>query len=486
MLNKLEKDVLKFLLLMVVFLLGCRLTDGWFAWVLAVLGCVACIAGKVKVAVTSFIFLPTLIYYSPVLVSGSQLGMAARIGQIAILLSLMISPTVRKRSESVPVGWLFIYSVVAVVSSINGWMPLISYLKILNFVVFVASIALLGKMIQSSDEVLYQLRVILLGFAVFIVLGSVIAYFVPSVGYSMEVSKAAQWGVYTTGEEVAAGEGRKLFNGVLNHSQALANNVPLWFAFVMCDMLLIERKVTRLHMSVILSAPILMYMSRSRTALVVFVVSFIMIAFYSVPFSQMSIAVKRRVKGVAYGFLLIALMGGIVAQIRSQAIVKWIRKEDELTMDNRSLGEAFTATRMGLVEYNLHDFKLNPLLGMGFQVMDWHADAYRSGRISLFSAPIEKGVLPLMVLGETGVIGGIVFICFLVSFYTICSKRQYRILTCLFTGLLASNMSEASFFSPGGAALQWTVVFVGGFGLDLILKNQRKNAAVYEAVNWRG
>lgn len=482
MLGKLEKDVLKFVALMSMLLMVCRLTDGWFAWILALTGCIACLCGRTMIAITSFIFVPTLIYYSPVLVSGSQLGAAARIGQVAILFSMMLSPVVRKRAESIPLGWLFVYAVIAVFSSVNGWMPLISYLKIVNFVVFVASIMLLLKMIQSTDEVLYRLRVIMLGFAVFIVIGSVIAFFIPSVGYSMEVSRAESWGVFTTGGEVASREGKKLFNGVLNHSQALANNIPLWFGFVMCDLLLIERKFSFLHVAIILSAPVLMYMSRSRTALVVFVVLLVMISFYCVPRSRMNETAKRRVKGVAFVILFLALAGAVIAQIQGQAIAKWIRKVDDISLDGRSLGEAFTESRLGLFDYNLRDFELNPILGMGFQVMDWHAAAYKAGRITLFSAPIEKGVLPAMILGETGLAGGAVFLVFLISFYSSCFKRKYRVMLCLFTGLMASNMSEASFFSPGGAALQWTTVFVGGMGLDLILK--RREAAAFRRSEW--
>ena len=164
----------------------------------------------------------------------------------------------------------------------------------------------------------------------------------------------------------------------------------------------------------------------------------------------------------------------IFAQIRNKTISRWIRKEDNMETDHRSVGEALTASRMSLVEYNLNDFKLNPILGKGFQVMNWHDAAYRNKQISLLSAPIEKGVLPLMLLGETGVVGALVFVVFLFSFYKTCIRRQYRVLLCLFTTLMAGNMGEASFFSPGGSAMQWTIAVIGGFSLDLIVKRQEK------------
>ena len=393
-----------------------------------------------------------------------------------MLFCMFLSKTVRGERDSIPVGVLYVYSFVALISSIDGWMPIISYLKVLNFVLFLMGISVIGRIMQDSDKSLYQLRCVFLALAFFIIVGSALAYFVPSVGYSMEVQKAAAWGIYTTGAEVAAKEGKSLFSGIMNHSQTLATNVPLWLAWTLCDMLINERKPTRIHVAIIVVAPFLMYMSRSRTALVVLVASIFMIWFSLIPKIQLSGRVKSGVKMSFYA-LIVAIVGGLCfAQLKNQTVSKWLRKSDDVGSDTRSLTEAVTSSRMGLAEYNLHDFKLNPFLGKGFQVMDWHADAYRAGQISLLSAPIEKGVIPLMILGETGIIGGIVFVVFLVVFYSTCARRKYRCLACLFTAMLAANMSEAGFFSPGGGTSQWTATVIGGFCLDMIAK--RRAAAI--------
>ena len=475
MLTRLEKDVAKSLLFFAFAIAACKLTQGLFAWILAAMGCLAAVTGNTRRTAVYFVFLPLLLFLSPVLVMGMFLGPAVRIGQIAMLFCMCMSPIARKRTDSIPIGLLFAYSVVAIASSVDGWMPAISFLKILNFVLFVLGVILIGKMMQETDETLYQLRVLLLSLAFFIIVGSAAAYFIPSIGYSMEVQKAEIWGVYTTGADVAAREGKSLFNGVMNHSQTLATNVPLWFAWVICDMLIIERKFTRMHGLIVVIAPLLMYMSRSRTAFVVLCVSLIMICFYALPKANISARARARVSLIFYALAALLIAVFAYSQIRNQTISKWLRKESDVTSDTRSLTEAVTASRMGLVEYNLRDFKLNPLLGKGFQVVDWHAIAYQEGRISLLSAPIEKGVLPLMVLGETGIVGGFVFLFFLFRFYGICARRGYVVLMCLFTALMAANMSEASFFSPGGGTAQWTSTIIGGFCLDMIVK-RRNNA----------
>lgn len=472
MLTQFERDVGKNLLFFAVAIAACRFTNGAFGWALSALGCIAALAGNIKWTCTSFVFTPLLIFFSPALVSGDHLGPSVRIGQICMLFCMLFSPTIRNRRDSIPVGLLFLYSAVAILSSINGWMPVISYLKILNFVLFLIGILVIGKMMQHSDESLYQLRTLLLALGFLIVVGSVITYFIPSIGYSMEVRRAASWGDYTTGAEVAAKEGKVLFNGILNHSQTLATNVPLWFAWTLCDMFSNERKPTKIHWAIILASPFLMYMSRSRTALVVLAVSLFMIWLSILPTTKLSAKAKSRVK-LSFYLLVVAIVAGLVyGQISNQTLSKWLRKSDDVSGDTRSLSEAFTSTRMGLVEYNLHDFRLNPILGKGFQVMSWHEDAYNTGHISLLSAPIEKGVLPLMVLGETGTVGGIVFIAFLSVFYGTCIKRRYINLMCLFTAYLASNMSEADFFSPGGGAAHWTATVIGGFCLDMISKRR--------------
>lgn len=473
MLTKLEKDVAKFIMFFALTLVACKLTGGAFAGFLAVWGCFAMFAGSVKWTVVCFVFMPMLIFFSPALVAGPFLGSSARIGQIVMSLCMLFSPAIRRRRDYIPIGVLFLYCLVATISSMDGWMPLISYLKIANFALFLVGISVIGRMMQHSDETLYQLRVVLLALAFFILVGSVLAYFIPSVGYSMEVQKAEGWGIYTTGADVAAREGKSLFNGVMNHSQTLATNVPFWFGWALCDMLLNERKVTRLHLIMFAVAPVLMYMSRSRTALVVFVASLAMIWMFLLPRIQLSASVRTRIKGAFYLLVLIIALGFTYSQIKNQTLSKWLRKEDDVASDTRGLLDAVTATRMGLVEYNLNDFRLNPVLGKGFQVMDWHADAYMTGRISWLSAPIEKGVLPLMVLGETGIVGGIVFLVFICVFYRTCIKRKYVCLMCLFTALMAANMSEAGFFSPGGGTAQWTSTVIGGFCLDMIAKRRR-------------
>ena len=174
--------------------------------------------------------------------------------------------------------------------------------------------------------------------------------------------------------------------------------------------------------------------------------------------------------------LVLGLIGAIISEISNDSISQWLRKVEDVDEDTRSLSEAVTSSRQGLIDMSMSDFRRNPLFGRGFQVAEYTADQVAmAGSSFVISAPVEKGVLPIMVLGETGVVGAIVFTIFLISFYSTSCRRRLYVTAALFTVLLATNMGEATFFSPGGSGgLLWTVSIVGGYCIDMSLARERK------------
>ena len=127
------------------------------------------------------------------------------------------------------------------------------------------------------------------------------------------------------------------------------------------------------------------------------------------------------------------------------------------------------------MEYSLYEFRRNTLFGSGFQVAEYTQDLVRENKGLILSAPVEKGVLPVMVLGETGILGELCLLLFLTSFYAICARRKYTVTIALFTVFLVANMAEATFFSPGGCGgIMWMISAVGGFALDTYLLYRRQ------------
>ena len=89
----------------------------------------------------------------------------------------------------------------------------------------------------------------------------------------------------------------------------------------------------------------------------------------------------------------------------------------------------------------------------------------------------------MMVLGETGIVGLAVFVFVMFSFYSKCARKHYYCTLILMSVLLATNLAEATFFSPGGVGgPMWMMGIGGGFVSDTIvmIRNNAKRFAVEE------
>ena len=470
--NKFHKDVLKALVVICAILGLCRITLGGVAVLVALIGALAVLMHKPGYAATCYILFPVFTIFNRAIVGISPVFlMTARLGNLFMIAVMILtgagfSGRVR---EKLPIAWLFPYCLVACISSIDGWMPLISYLKIAQFVLFLMGLIFITRLLQQSDEGLYQLRCVLMALTIIFLWGSIISRFIPSIGYSMSIQQMATYGIEMTGEEVAASEGMRLFNGITCHSQALAPIVAFTAAWVLCDMLLVERRFCVLHVAILSAAPILLYVSRSRGGLLDIVAVMLTVIFVCVPRAKLAVAVKTKLMQFLFLAAALLVVIGVVGQARNQLLSRWLRKTEDVGGDTRSLKEAFTGSRQSLIEYNLNDFKLNPLFGKGFQVIRGMEQAYRAGLITWYSASIEKGVTPYVILGETGLVGTGVFLIFLCVFYGTCLKRRYLATLTLVTCMLVANLADSSLFSPGGGGgFAWIISCVGGFATDIM------------------
>ena len=235
-------------------------------------------------------------------------------------------------------------------------------------------------------------------------------------------------------------------------------------------MLLLERRFRWLHLAIIAFALPLTYMTRSRVGLVSLISAFVAGGFYAARKVDLPGRVKAHLNNGLLLGMVILLLGAVVIQIRGGYMSQWIRKTSDVSGDRRSLGEALTSSRFGLMDNSMYEFRRNPLLGSGFQVAEYTQDLVRGNKGLILTAPVEKGVLPVMVLGETGILGEICFVIFLVSFYGTCVLRKYMVTLALFTVFFVTNLGEATMFSPGGiGGILWMISVVGGFTIDTYL-----------------
>lgn len=471
--NSFYKDVAVAIMGIMAMILACRFTLGGMAVFLALSGLVAALMRKPTIVSFCFLMFPLMVIFNRVIIGMNGITLlVARFAFGAMTIASLLSGTRGgMRYERLPLGWMAAYVAVACLSSIDGWMPLISYLKILNFVIMIIGICLMAKQVQSDISCLRLLRVIFMAIASIMIFGSLVSYFIPSVGYSMMIFRAETYGRIVEADELVNYGTHLLFNGMTCHSQMLAPVTGCLATWVLCDMILIERKIDLLHCAILGCAPVLLYLSRSRGGILMLVCVAIITVFVTVPKARLPIKVRRHLGMGLAGLSIMLFFAGIYFQIKNDAISRWIRKTDNITSDTRSLKEAFTESRQFLVEMNMRDFELNPLLGKGFQVVDGLKQAYAAGQITWFSASVEKGVTPYVILGETGVLGAIAFLIFLCSFYFQCIKHGYMSLMTNFSCFLVANLADSTLFSPSGlGGFMWIVSCIGAFSTDCLAK----------------
>lgn len=465
-----------------VIILAMRVTAGFALIALILMGCLFAFSHKGGLAATCYlsIFLLQNINFA-VIPQNIVVNVGCKVGYIVIALAMLVTGS-GSRAEKLPLGLLWLYLLWMSVVSAAGWFPIISYLKLANYAMFVAGSMILIKFIQHSGTDLLQIRAIFLAISFVMTIGSALTYPFPDICYSMDINKAARYGIYLTGEDLLNAPQQALFNGLTWHSQALAPMLAASFIWTMCDMFFIEKRITKMHGMILLCAPVLVYMTRSRTGLLTMLVSLMVFFLYACRKVVMPHKLRQHINIVA-GFLLALSIGGAVAlEIKDSTFTKWLRKNDDVQSDSRSLTDAVVSTRMFALESNLSDFYESPFLGTGFQVTRDFQYLYGNKEIaSLISAPCEKGITPLVVLAEGGIVGGIIFYVFVVAFYAKCASKRWVVLVVMFTVILSSNLSESTFFSPSGAGgYMWIFAFIGGLICDLAIKESADMRLQYD------
>lgn len=474
------KQTIKMVAFVALAILLCRFSKGYFAPIFVLVGVWCAFSDKIGWALAYFVLMPFFVIMNPGVLpkESAVIGMSMRFGPLLIGFCLALKAGSRKGRHRLPLMGIVPFLGVACISAAGGWVPAISYLKIVNFIFFLFGVWYGTQNLQHRPKDVFILRSFFLALAVILVFGSIMTMAVPSIGYASGLRYALAEGGAEYANEVfrqrQADSMMSLFCGITNHSQALGPILCCALGWVMCDMLLVENRFSKLHVSLIVFCFPLLYMTRSRVALMTALFTVSVIYFYTVRKTQLPSSVRA---SLGKGMMLLALMVAVAAvgaELKSGAISRWVRKTQDVETDKRSLSEAVTSSRLGLIDQSLWEFQRNPLFGSGFQVSYYTQELAKSSRGLVFSAPIEKGILPVMVLGETGIVGEICFLVFLVSFFGVSARRGYYVTISLTATYLMTNMGEATFFSPGGGGgIMWMISVVGGFTIDTLILFRR-------------
>lgn len=477
--NPFYKQVAKSLVLLLVSIALTRFSQGFWLGVMTLCGIMWALHGKAGKALSMYFMIICMVELNPFIMPMAKFfSILVRFGPLLIGLALMLKGVSLKGQSRVPLGLLTVFLIFAAFSSIHGWAPMVSYLKIFNFLVFLLGFWFGVHTLSFDRDGVSYLRATFFAYSIFLILGSALILPFPGISTLSGFELAMREGnieaanlAMMTAEGTAA-----LFCGVTRQSQAFATLGGTMLAWLMADMLFIEQRFAKFHLLLLSVGVILTYLSRSRVGLFAIMVGTLVVAMYLPNKIGLQPSIMRRLKAGVSLILSITVIVGIASEIMNDSISGWLRKVNDVEEDNRSLSEAVTASRQGLIDESMRDFRRNPMFGSGFQVAEYTADQVaRSGSGLILSAPIEKGVLPVMVLGETGVMGSILFVAFLFSFYNASSRRRLYVTAAMFTVLLATNMGEATFFSPGGGGgVIWTICIIGGYCIDMSLAKDRR------------
>ncbi len=468
--NPETRIVLRYALIIcgVVFL--STLTRNWAVLGLVFYGISAAASYKPGKTICAFLLLSFMQMLNPVLMPRYHLfTVIARFGSFAMLAALILSANGRSRRHQIPLGLLVLYLAFAVISSTYGYFPLISYLKIVNFAFFILGLYLGTRNLHQYPNAIAEIRHCILAIILLLTYGTLLTLPFPSVAYFTSLrSVLLEYGFAYATRVYSEGERTLLLTGITIHSQFLGPTAASCFGWLLCDMWLVKRRLSLLHLALLIPIPFICFMTRSRLALFILLPALLLTTLFCLPKAK----VPRRVKASFWGLItlgfLVLFSVAVISEVQDRTISRWLRKTDDVSSDDRSLGTALTISRQGLIDMNLRDFRRNRFLGSGFQVASSTRAMYKAGKASIFSATIEKGLLPLMVLGETGILGAVVFSIFLIVFYTTCRRKHYVATATLFTIYLFNNMAEATFFSPSGAGgFYWLALVVGSYCIDM-------------------
>jgi hypothetical protein len=245
------------------------------------------------------------------------------------------------------------------------------------------------------------------------------------------------------------------FQGILNHPQAFGPTMALLGAWTAARMFG-ERKPGWFLVGLAGACLAVILMSEARTAglaMIGGVALSIIVApsFAGRPIRQMVPGLRSSRIWVVLGMVLAA--GIVLAPQIAGTFQHYITKSGRSS--GTTFSEIYDRSRGRLIDAMLQNVSEQPLTGIGFGIASepWTMEVSRDPVLGLpIGASIEKGVVPLMVVEEVGVIGAALVAFWLLRLLRSAARSGVAPFAVCLTALLI-NMGEATLFSPGGLGL---------------------------------
>ena len=154
---------------------------------------------------------------------------------------------------------------------------------------------------------------------------------------------------------------------------------------------------------------------------------------------------------LAAASLVAVVVGLAIAPLVADKVMEFITKGSAA----ESVYEAAIKSRGGKIEEMMANIERNPILGTGFGVLSG-ADYFALVRDPIFGLPVmatvEKGVLPVAIVEETGVLGALFTYPWLIMLI-IRAVRGGVVPGTVCWSVLITNLAEACLFAPGGQGM---------------------------------
>lgn len=336
----------------------------------------------------------------------------------------------KNKSHSV-ISWLLLFTIVVLLESVFfSFYSKVSIFKLLSFS-YISIAILLGFKLTSRQS--FDWTPWFLGIWIAMIILSIPVFFIPHIGFYRD----------------AMG-----FQGILVHPQTFAVFLAPMVAWFAGTLLFSPSRDTYWLYPVFLIALAFMYLTRGRTALVAVFLSFIVISIFALmshPGWRRQIR-KGFVKPISIVFALtlvtfLSLQPSLIADNANEFILKGEQ--------DKTVAESFESSRGKGIIGQWNAFIHYPLFGIGFGVSlhESFVPVYEPVTGLPLSAPTEKGLLPVTLLEETGIIGSLFFIPFIFVFIKQVVSETDIVLPWVFFSCLFINVGEMVFFSVGGIGL---------------------------------
>lgn len=268
------------------------------------------------------------------------------------------------------------------------------------------------------------------------------------------------------------------FQGVLNHPQAFGAAIALLGAWASGRLLTAKRPSWPL-LSIAALCLVMVVLSESRTAGVAMILS-IAASMIILPLvsSKRATTLLPGLKSGRFKLVIFFAIAGSIALGPNLAsiLTDFIEKSGRAQVG--SLIEAYELSRGAVIYSMTENITQAPWFGIGFGIASdpLLMSVVRDPLLGLpVGASIEKGVMPLAVLEELGILGFMLMVSWLWVLLIMCARGGVVPLT-VFIAILLINLGESVFFSTGGMGLLQLILLGWAVSMGSKAKASRESA----------